>query len=69
MDRITIFERDISNIPAEDIGTNIVYVPGYAVMGPVNTPTLCRNLSEFQNIFGITPFCFENEQKFEDIGN
>lgn len=69
MDRITIFERDISNIPAEDIGTNIVYVPGYAVMGPVNTPTLCRNLNEFQSIFGITPYYFENEQKYERIGN
>lgn len=67
MDRITIFERDISNIPAEDIGTNIVYVPGYAVMGPVNTPTLCQNLSEFQSIFGYAPYLFENAQTFESL--
>lgn len=67
MANITIFERDISNISTSNINNNIVYVPGYAVMGPINKPTLCRTLREFQEIFGTQPYIFETNQTYSSI--
>ena len=67
MENITIYERDISYIQSTEGLDNTVYVPGYAVTGPVNTPTLCYSLSEFQNIFGIVPYTFENNQEYKTL--
>ena len=67
MENITIYQRDISYIQSTEGLENTVYVPGYAVTGPVNTPTLCYSLSEFQNIFGIVPYTFEKNQEYEEL--
>lgn len=67
MAKITISERDISYIPSNDVGNDVVYVPGYAVTGPVNTPVLCRTVSEFQNIFGKTPYIFTENELYNTI--
>lgn len=67
MENITIYERDISYIQSTEGLDNTVYVPGYAITGPVNTPTLCYSLSEFQNIFGIVPYTFENNQEYSTL--
>ena len=67
MENITIYERDISYIQSTEGLDNTVYVPGYAITGPVNTPTLCYSLSEFQNIFGIVPYTFENNQEYKNL--
>ena len=46
MPKITIREEDLTSAGITNNSTNAVYIPGYAVMGPVNTPTLCESLEE-----------------------
>ena len=64
MPKITIRENDVSTASTIDVNSNIVYVPGYAITGPVNTPTLCETLEDFQQIFGTKPYTFETSQSF-----
>ena len=39
MPKITILEKDLTTAGASELLSNIVYVPGYAITGPVNKPT------------------------------
>lgn len=64
MPKITIFEKDVTTPTRDDISSNIVYVPGYAIAGPVNTPTLCTTVSEFKSIFGSEAYQFKTLQKY-----
>ena len=43
-----------------------VYVPGYSYYGP-EEPTLCSSQSEFEGIFGSTPYLFEADQTVSKI--
>ena len=60
MPTIKIREVDTSTAAASETTTNAVYIPGYAWQGPTLTPTLCETVSEFQEIFGTTPYLFAN---------
>lgn len=63
MPNIIIREVDLTTPGINNtVTTNTAYVPGYAVTGPVNTPTLCETLEEFENIFGISPYVFKHDQ-------
>ena len=62
MPQIRINEVDSSTTSGLATTTNAVFVPGYAIMGPVNTPTLCNSVDEFERIFGSTPYYFEEDQ-------
>lgn len=62
MPKISIYEKDLTALRPTGIIDNIVYVPGYAVKGPVNTPTLITNVNRFIEIFGNVPYTFRNEQ-------
>ena len=64
MPKITIREEDLTSAGVTNVTTNAVYIPGYAVMGPVNTPTLCETLEDFQAIFGTSPYLFREEQEW-----
>ena len=64
MPKITIFEKDVTTPTRDDISSNIVYVPGYAIAGPVNTPTLCTTVEEFKAIFGSEPYTFKSLQTY-----
>lgn len=64
MPKITIFEKDVTTPTRDDISSNIVYVPGYAIAGPVNTPTLCTTVEEFKSIFGSDPYTFKSLQTY-----
>lgn len=66
MAKITINEIDNSSASAVTTSNNIVYVPGYSIKGPVNTPTLCNSVSEFREIFGKNAYQYKNPQKFSD---
>ena len=66
MAKITINEIDNSSASAVTTSNNIVYVPGYSIKGPVNTPTLCNSVSEFREIFGNTAYQYKSKQKFSD---
>lgn len=66
MAKITINEIDNSSASAVTTSNNIVYVPGYSIKGPVNTPTLCNSVSEFREIFGNTAYQYREPQKFSD---
>ena len=66
MPQINIFEKDISVTGVENLTTNIAYIPGYSIMGPVNEPTLCQTIDEFKNIFGTLPYKFRSTQDFPD---
>lgn len=68
MPKITIREEDLTSAGVTNVTTNAVYIPGYAVMGPVNTPTLCESLADFQSIFGTSPYIFRGTQTWESIG-
>lgn len=68
MANISIFEKDVSNIPSTVTNNNVVYVPGYAIMGPVNKPVLCTTLRQFQETFGTEPYTFEENQTYESLG-
>lgn len=56
MPKINIREVDTSSTGVLETTTNVAYVPGYALTGPVETPTLCETLADFQRIFGSVPY-------------
>lgn len=56
MPKINIREVDTSSTGVLETTTNVAYVPGYALTGPVETPTLCETLADFQRIFGNVPY-------------
>ncbi len=62
MPKITISETDLTRAGTSEVLNNIVYIPGYAITGPVNTPTLCNTLNEFINLFGDEAYIFESDQ-------
>ena len=68
MPTITIREEDLTSAGVDSVSTNAVYIPGYAVTGPINTPTLCETLEDFQAIFGTTPYIFKEKQPWKDLG-
>lgn len=63
MPNIIIREVDLTTPGVnETVTTNTAYIPGYAVTGPVNTPTLCETVEEFESTFGLSPYIFKNDQ-------
>ena len=62
MPKITIRERDLTSSGITDVSVNTVYIPGYANIGPINTPILCETLDEFQMTFGTEPYVFRAPQ-------
>lgn len=69
MPSVNIYERDLTNPYSTDTTSNIVFIPGYANIGPINTPTLCRTLSEFYATFGSKPYTFRTTQSYPEIGD
>lgn len=67
MPSINIYERDLTSPYSVDTTPNIVYIPGYANMGPIDTPVLCNTLSEFYSIFGSKPYRFKTPQGYPEI--
>ena len=67
MAEIIIREQDLTTASDDSILNDVVYVPGYAIMGPINEPVLCENLSTFRNIFGSTPYRFNHAHSYKDI--
>ena len=68
INRITIDEKDTTVSESTVSSTDVVYIPGFAVGGSVNSrvPTLCRTLSEFRLFFGETAPKFITDQAFPD---
>lgn len=64
MASIVIREVDNTSAGISAANTDIAYVPGYAINGPVNVPTLCESLEDFQAIFGYKPYAFKNNQAY-----
>ena len=64
MPKITIREEDLTSSRVDNITSNTVYIPGYAISGPVNTPVLCNTLAEFTSIFGSKPYRFDTNQSW-----
>ena len=62
MAKITILEQDLTTAGSSNVTDNVVYVPGYATMGPINEPTLCSTLSQFQKLFGSVPYKFKSDE-------
>ena len=67
MPSINIYERDLTSPYSVDTTPNIVYIPGYANMGPIDTPVLCNTLSEFYSIFGSKPYKFKKAQGYPEV--
>lgn len=67
MPSINIYERDLTSPYSVDTTPNIVYIPGYANMGPIDTPVLCNTLSEFYSIFGSKPYKFKTPQAYPTV--
>ena len=65
MAKITINEIDNSSVSVNVGNENVVYVPGYAIKGPSNTPTLCTSVNEFKSIFGDKPYEYKNDQYYD----
>ena len=65
MAKITILEQDLTKASNSGATENVVYVPGYANMGPANTPTLCSTLADFERIFGTVPYVFKKTQTYD----
>ena len=68
MPSINIYERDLTSPYSVDTIPNIVYIPGYANIGPLNTPVLCNTLSEFYSTFGSVPYKFKTPQAYPTVG-
>lgn len=64
MPSITIREHDLTSTGTLEVTSNTVYIPGYANMGPINTPILCESLQTFQSIFGSEPYRFREAQNW-----
>jgi len=64
MPQITIREVDKTQAGSVAAQDNVVYIPGYATMGPINTPTLCTTLDEFYDTFGRVPYEFRTNQNY-----
>lgn len=67
MPSINIYERDLTSPYSVDTTPNIVYIPGYANIGPLDTPVLCNTLSEFYSIFGSKPYKFKTPQAYPAV--
>ena len=67
MPSINIYERDLTSHYSADTTPNIVYIPGYANIGPIDTPVLCNTLSEFYSIFGSKPYKFKKAQDYPEV--
>lgn len=67
MPSINIYERDLTSPYSVDTTPNIVYIPGYANIGPIDTPVLCNTLSEFYSIFGSVPYKFKEAQDYPTV--
>lgn len=67
MPSINIYERDLTSPYSVDTTPNIVYIPGYANIGPIDTPVLCNTLSEFYSIFGSKPYKFKKAQSYPEV--
>lgn len=67
MPSINIYERDLTSPYSVGTTPNIVYIPGYANIGPIDTPVLCNTLSEFYSIFGSKPYKFKTPQGYPEI--
>ena len=57
---INIYESPLKPVVDLEDGV-VVYVPGYAYYGP-EEPTLCTSESEFESLFGTSPYLFESDQ-------
>lgn len=66
MPKITINETDLTSAGVSQVDTNVVFIPGYANIGPVNTPTLCETEDEFKSTFGDTPYTFRTTHTITD---
>lgn len=66
MPSINIYERDLTSPYSTDTTSNIVFIPGYANKGPINTPILCKTLSEFYATFGSKPYTFRTTQPYPE---
>lgn len=64
MPNINIHEVDYTTAGASTVGTDIVYIPGYANQGPVNEPVLCETLNDFITTFGAEPYTFIEPQAY-----
>ena len=67
MPSINIYERDLTSPYSVDTTPNVVYIPGYANIGPIDTPVLCNTLSEFYSIFGSKPYKFKKAQDYPTV--
>lgn len=67
MPKISIYEQDLTLVNNSEELTDVVYVPGYAITGPVNTPVLCTTLSDFQKLFGSEPYRFEKNERYSEL--
>ena len=67
MANIKISEQDLTSAGSTNTTENYAYIPGYAIMGPINEPTVCETLSDFQRIFGSVPYRFKNQQSYQTI--
>lgn len=59
---IKIAEKDTSILDSDVDTKNVVYIPGYAIQGPLNEPVLCASLTQFKKVFGVKPYQFKNAQ-------
>lgn len=67
MAKIIISEKDLTRPDNIEENNNVVYVPGYSLMGPENTPTLCRTINEFESIFGKMPYKFKGNKVINSV--
>lgn len=65
MAKTTIYEKDVTTTPAKSVTTNAVYIPGYAITGPIDTPIMCNSYEEFVNTFGDEPYIFTETQEYK----
>ena len=56
--KITVQERQEINPRGSVASSDIVYIPGLAITGPIGVPTLCQTYDEFTSTFGSKPYMF-----------
>lgn len=69
MNRINIYENDLTTAVVQREGTDVVYIPGFAVGGNAayGVPVLCKTIEEFKQAFGTEPAKFVSDQYYADL--
>lgn len=66
--RINIYENDLTTNPVQELTTDVVYIPGFAISSlatvAARVPKICRTVLQFESYFGTEAPRFSSIQNY-----